>query len=1144
MLRSLTTACVASLVLLLSSWCSVPLDAAEERAKKEDWDVNAAHGSTRTVTFTTDEGTWMPLDVHPDGRHLVFALLGDLYLLPIEGGEAVRLTEGPAFDTQPRFSPDGRQLAFASDGEGSENLWLADFVRGEDGTYSLHQPRQLSDEDEVTGPEWTPDGDYLIGRKRTTGQSSIGVVELRLWHVRGGEGVVLTDTSKLRDAAAPQVSPDGRFVYFAGRAGGFRYDRNVYDGIWQLARLDRRNGEVQPLTDVFGGAAAPRLSPDGRQVAFVRRVDAATELQLLDLQRGTVRQLARGVTRDQMQGFAVHGNFPGYAWMPDGASIVATAEGKIWRFDVATGLRTAIPFQARVEQEVHDALRWPRRLQGPGTDEVRARLLRWPVEVAAGDGKLLLFSAVGHLYGQRLDATGQVQGEPFRLTDAEQLEYAPALSPDGRRLAYTSWDDSMAGGHLWLVDLDAATGQLGEPRRLTQYPGQYANPSFSPDGRRLVYLAGSGSPQRGRSLEAELWHRLLWIDVESDGADSGAGFSEPHFIVDTSNRGSNRAMTRPVFSPDGERVFFVDSAEGGFSRRELPPTQLVSVRLDGSDRREHLQWPKAEEAIPSPDGRWVLYRELQDAYLVPLPLAGSEPVEVKAKGGPLPVVQLTDGEGALWLNWAEAGSTLTWIHGPMYSRVPLARALAQPDENRADENRADENRADEPRPEETAPELEGEAEKEETHKPALQVDQTEITLRLPRHLGRGVVAYRGARVVPMTASSDDPATTPIIEDAVLLVDGHRLRAVGPASEVEIPADAEIVDLTGKTVIPGFVDIHGHPHYATLDILPRRPWQYHANLAYGVTTIHDPSAPNHEVFTLAEMVEAGEVAGPRMFSTGYVIYGATDAHNIRIKSLDDARKQVRRLQQLGAISVKSYEQPQRQQRQWLIQAGREAGMMVMPEGGGNLEANITMIHDGHTTIEHAVSVAPLYQDVRTLFAESGTAYTPTLEVVYGGLSGFNWFFQHYDVFRDANLARFVPQDVLQRETRIRDVMAPDEDWQHLVLSARDTRDILRAGGRVCLGSHGEMQGLGAHWEIWSFVQGGMTPAEALAAATRLPAEVLGLDGDIGTLEAGKLADFVVLGADPLEKIENTDSVELVVKGGVRYTPDELAIFPVP
>jgi Tol biopolymer transport system component len=1065
----------------------------EGTEQQESWKVTDPHGPSREIAFDTDEGTWIALDVHPDGSRIVFSLLGDLYLLPIEGGKARRITEGPAYDVQPRFSPDGTRIAFASDRGGLESLWLSDL----DGKNA----RQVSTEKKATvsSPAWSPDGDYLLGRKRLTDASSLGTVELWMWHRLGGEGVQVTSRDDQPDAADAVFSPDGRFILFSGRGSRYRYNRNVDEGIWQIVRFDRVTGQSIPLTGEFGGAAAPAISPDGRRLAYVRRDRTRTVLELMDLRTGRIRRLAEGLTRDNQEGFAFHGVFPGYAWTPDGASIVATAEGRIWRWDVETGVRAALPFEARVEQRVTDALRFPRRIGG---ETMRARILRWPVE--SPDGRFLVFSAVGHLYGMELPG-----GKPRRLTpEARNLEYSPSLSSDGRRLAYVTWNDREAG-HVWVADLDPS-GRAGAPRRLTEQPAQYANPAFSRDGSRVVYLKGSGATFRERDPAEELWHEIEWADATG---------GPPHYVIGTENRGPNRRMPRPQFSADGERILYVEDEEAE-KPTEPPKTLLVSVQLDGTDRREHLRFAKAEEAVVSPDGRWVAFSEAHDAYVTAMPPLGGKSIDVSPGDGPLPVVKLSD-EGGEWMSWAEAGRAITWIHGPTYHRIRLDDAVPEPEPAAAAPGDGGKK----------GKKKDGAAEEEP---PLPESEAIDIVLELPRDRPSGTVAYTGARIVTMKGQE-------ILEDGALVVHEDRILDLGPSGRVAIPPAAEVVDVAGRTIIPGLFDEHAHLHYSTLDILPQRPWKYLANLAYGVTSTHDPSAGTHEAFAQAEMVEAGFMIGPRIFSTGFILYGADDPGNAVIDDLDDARRHLRRMKALGAFTVKSYMQPRREQRQWILEAAREEQMMVVPEGGGDLEMDMTMILDGHTTIEHALPLTPLYKDVVTLYGRSRTAYTPTLLVAYGGISGDQYYFQHHDVWKDEKLLRFVPRGVVDPVARRRGLMAPDDDWHHLDVAA-GANAIMEAGGIVCLGAHGQMQGIGPHWEMWTFVQGGMTPFEALRASTLEPARALGLDGDLGSLEPGKLADFVVLGRNPLETIENSDSVEIVVKNGVAYLPDELAREP--
>jgi len=357
----------------------------------------------------------------------------------------------------------------------------------------------------------------------------------------------------------------------------------------------------------------------------------------------------------------------------------------------------------------------------------------------------------------------------------------------------------------------------------------------------------------------------------------------------------------------------------------------------------------------------------------------------------------------------------------------------------------------------------------------------------------------------------------------------------------VPAGARVVDAAGKTVIPGMVDVHAHMGYDALDVTPQRAWEYYANLAYGVTTTHDPSASTQDVFARSELVDAGLMFGPRVYSTGFILYGAENASRVVVGSLDDARAAVVRLHALGAFSVKSYNQLRRDSRQWIIAAAREQEMLVVPEGGSTWQLNMSMIADGHTGIEHAVPIAPLYRDVLTFWGRSRTAYTPTLIVGYGAIFGENYWYQHGNIWENRRLAQFVPQEILDARSRRR-MLVSEDDFGHFAL-ALTAHDLLRAGTALQLGAHGQLQGLGAHWELWMLAQGGLTNLEALRAATLAGARYIGLDQDIGSLEPGKLADLVVIDGNPLQDIRQSERIAMVMKNGVLYDADLNEVWPV-
>jgi imidazolonepropionase-like amidohydrolase/Tol biopolymer transport system component len=1034
---------IALLLLLL------PLTATDASARQdtEAWDVNGEHGPTKTVRFTTTEGTWMSVDVSPDGRELVFDLYGDLYLMPIAGGQARRITSGPAMDVQPRFSPDGTRISFTSDRAGGDNIWTI----ARDGS----DARQVTREDYrlTNNAVWTPDGEYLIARKHFTGTRSLGAGELWMYHRSGGAGARLTERrNDQQDAGEPEVSPDGRYVWWSEDMSPgplFQYNKDPHGQIYVIRELDRETGRLRNLITGPGGAVRPRVSPDGRYIAFVRRVRTKSVLYLYDRETGAHIPLHDGMSHDQQEAWAIFGPHPAYGWTPDSRSIVFWAQGGLHRVDVTTRAVQPIPFQAEVEQQVTEALRFAQEVS---PDRFEAKMLRGAR--TSPDGRWLVFEAVGHLWRKRLP-----DGQPERITaDTQHFEQEADISPDGRTIVYTTFHDDSLGA-IRTVPIEG-----GPSRRLTTRPGYYHTPRYSPDGASIVFRRSSGNNLMGT---------LHGVDPGLYRMAAAGG--EPTFITDSGSE--------PRFNASGDRIFF--QTGGGLNK------EYRSIDLNGADERTHFTMRYADDVVPSPDGRWVAFTDLFNVYIAPFPQTGS-PFDLSRETRAVPVARVTRDAGTD-LHWSGDGASLHWMIGPEYFSRQLSSSFAF---------------------------LEGAPETI----PPPDTTGVRVGLMLETDAPTGRVAITGARLITMRGDE-------VIEDGTIVIDRNRITAVGPRAAVAVPSDAHVIDAAGATVIPGIIDAHAHAGHGPEGAAPRTNWNYYANLAFGVTTAHDPSANTASVFAMSERVRTGAMVGPRIFSTGTILYGADSDSRALVNSLDDARSHIRRLKAVGAFSVKSYNLLRRDQRQQILRAARDYEMMVVPEGGSTFFQNLNQILDGHTGIEHNIPVAPLYDDVMNVWKETEVGYTPTLVVSFGGLSGEFWWYAQDDVWQDERLLTFTPRSTVDPRA-IRRQKTPLDDYWHIEIS-RQAKKLLDAGGSVQLGAHGQMQGLGAHWELWMFEQGGMTPHEALRAATLNGARYLGLDGDLGSIEPGKLADLVVIDGNPLQDLRRSREIRWVIANGRVY-----------
>ena len=1074
---------------------TTPQEAKRKKAADKKRGIDLPLDADKTLTLDLNEATWLSVDVDPDGSRLVMEVLGNLYLLPIEGGSAEPLSVGLQFDSQPKFSPDGKHIAFISDRDGGEELWLLELATGETRRLS-----KASSRTEFASPSWSPDGDQVIVSRTTF---ALRTFELWAYPVEGGTSGVQITKAKARsdtpnnarhNALGPVYDPTGRFVYYARKSGGFAYNQRVLQ--WQLARRDLQDAREDRITATVGSAFRPLLSPDGLQLVYGTRYENETGLRIRDLASGQDEWLAYPIQHDDQESRFTRDLLPGYAFTPDGKSVIASRDGKLIRVDTQTKAITPIPFDVRVQQPVVERLHYPWRT---GLGPVKARILA--DAILSPDGERVAFTTFGRIHVHHFNSD-----QTFALSPADRLAAFPSWSSDGRHVLYVT--TSPDGGHI--IRQRARKGSRGV--QITQTPAYYSYPVQSPDGKRVVALRESVHERRtavgrvGPGPGAE----VVWFP-------SRGGFAK---VVSPA-----RGYARPHFGPEDDRIYLqVLRANPG-----KIAAGLVSVRFDGTDSRSILtvEGPGiynqdkdsgAQSMQISKDGRHVAFRHANQLYVTRLiPFLPAQ--KLKLNNPALPLVKLTD-VGADSIGWNHDGSEVVWTVGNVVSRRAMASIdfLGEDEDDELAGKSATPPISQEPA-EQTDTELEtlaADEQQDTLREDHAAVDRHAIDVYLPRHAPEGVVAFVGATLLTM-----GPQGT--IDDATVVIDADRIVAVGARDQVNVPAEARVFDVQGQYILPGYIDTHAH-FRVSREISTQQSASFLANLAYGVTTGMDVQPNTVDLLAAQDRVDAGLLLGPRAFSTGPGVFS-----NNEFRSETHAKNVLRRYADHYRVrNLKAYISGSREQRHWLIGAARELRLMPTTEGALDMKLGLTHLVDGFSGHEHAFPLPTLYADVVALAAQTRIAYTPTLLVSYGGPSAENYFYTKQSPHDDAKLRRFTPYNQLASRTLRR-------SWfhgsQYVTQDIADgARQIVEAGGQVGLGAHGQLQGLGYHWELWAMASGGWAPMDVLRSATLMGAQMLGVDQDLGSIEVGKLGDLVVLEHNPLEDLSHTTSLKYVVKGG--------------
>ena len=1026
----------------------------------DGWDVNNPTYSVAAsrVDIDTAEGTWMNLDVSPDGQTIVFDFLGDIYRLPIAGGEAVNLTSSHAWDIQPRFSPDGSALAFTSDRAGGDNIWTMDISSGDYHQVTYETFRLLNN------PTWSPDGTFIAARKHFTTSRSMGTGEIWLYYAnavgkQAGQQLVARPSEAFqKELGEPMFTADGLGLYFVQNvtAGNtFIYHQDSNTELFQIRKVELEDNRITTVAGGPGGAVRPTPSPDGTKLAYVKRVRAKSRLFVMDLNTRQETMVFDALDPDLQETWAVQGVYPNMDWTPDSAAVVFWADGKIWRIDIGSNKVSQIPFHIRDSRKMYPPPRFAVEVAPDSFDTKMVRFAR-----PSPDRKAVVFESLGQLHIKKGDRPAK------RLTSDKNdgFDFSPVWAPDGDEVFFLRWSDAN------LTTLHRVGKGGGKSKQLALEKGQYTELAISADGATLAFRKLTGN-----TLLNPDWDRqpgIYLMDIES---------GDIRFV---SERGSN-----PHFGPDA-RIYAQERAETAQGRGvKTAKTRLLSMTQNGNDVRELAEVNNALSLQLSPTGKHIAFIDNFQVHVSPFIPSGkmvSLNKSKTAKTTPFPVVRVSE-VGGTYLNWSVDGKRVNWSVGAQMKTVAVAKALTEG----------------------FVPPASG----------------RDLSMAVPFAKPESKFALINPRIITMNGDRE------VIEKGAVLVENNRIKAIGDVRDLKVPKSYTIIDMSGKTLIPGLIDIHAHGPYGSGQIIPQQNWNLMAHLALGVTTVHNPSSSAHLAFAAAEYIRAGLILGPRIYSTGEIVYGAKSTNYNKIENLDDALAHIRRLKAQGAISVKNYNQPRREQRQQVIEAARQEGLMSVAEGGSLYSLDMNFIADGITGIEHNVPILKMYDDVTQFWQSTPVAYTPTLVVTYGGLTSEDYFYQHTEVWKHPILANFVPPAVLQPRS-VRRPMAPEEDYKDDD-SAAAAKVLLDAGIVVNTGAHGQREGLGSHWEMWSFARGGFSPMEALSAATINPAQYMGMNNDIGSLEVGKLADMVVLNKNPLDDIRNTDQIDSVVINGRMY-----------
>ena len=895
-------------------------------------------------------------------------------------------------------------------------------------------------------------------------------------------------TDALRQMGAA-FGGDPRYVWFAQRRGTFMYNTPLQD--YTLAVYDRESGQTTTRESRWGSAFRPVLSPDDKWLVYGTRYVDETRLRIRDLKTGEEKWLVYPVQRDDQESAASLDVLPGMAFTPDSKWLITTWDGKLWKVPVPSGKPVEIPFEADVVQPMGPAVRFEYSI--PDSSSFVIKQIR--DATPSPDGRKLAFVALDRLYMMDYP-NGTPRGSPARRSASSSRRGAPTDS--GSRIRRGT------------APTAATSTRLAQTVRASRRSSRPSPRTGSIRRSRRVDRASSRcAVRRARSISRSRRGRRAARRMSCGSRASGG---DAVFIAPAGG------MDQPQFSSrDTSRIFGFSGARG-----------LFSMRWDGTDVRALLRVAEGggrggggggniTGVLISPDGSQALAQSSSmDLYTMSIPwLGGAAPQITVGETSTFPNHKLTD-IGGQFPVWSADSKHVHWSIGNAHVVYDLERARAFDDSVRRANARggAGDSAAG------------GRGGRGGRGRTARSIIRRRHAFASPP----SVTCRRACRCCAARASITMKGTE-VIENADIVVTDNRITAIGKRGSVKIPNGAHAIDVSGKTIMPGFVDTHAHLRVAS-NIHRDVQWSYAANLAYGVTTARDPQTGATDVLSYEDEVRSGNVLGPRIYSTGPGVFSYSG-----VRDLESARRVLKRYSDYyDTKTIKEYETGNREVRQWVIQAANELHLMPTTEGGLDYVMNMTEAIDGYSGHEHTIPTYPLqsrrHQAARRVgdHLHADAARGVRRPVVGELLVRARGPVQGSEAAALHAVERSRREDLPSRRheqsgAERRSGRLVRRQPVRMKIAGADIKNLVAAGGRAGIGSHGQLQGLGYHWELWSIAMGGMTPHDVLRVATIIGADALGLAKEVGSLENGKQADLVVLDKNPLENIRNTKSIQV-------------------